>query len=514
MEEDPTASVADMLQKLSIATEEERKSLLSKARPFLLAPDAGTKYKKYLENGDFSVIFDCLNSADKHVVQATCEILSRIFEFINPNVVLDKYSDFLNRCLTHPNHSVKEVILGVMNKSLGDNPEVEGELLRHQSLTVKGVKCLVDEELSVSKHSHKLIKKMANIRSRNNQIYIFIEPILSVLKEMLDTKTDSLKLRVLELFVDICCISHEHTERIAKEGFLKGLFDDLKKDEDVLVQLNAIEIVSNLAETKQGYDYLQSLSILSQMDTRLNEVASGSLAHFLMPGYVKFFGRLAYHNPSRFHDLYPNFFSILVNMLSESSDQDQQLLALEVFGHITLRNEGKKMLIQNSSVHTPVYELLRKNIKSGTSEAKVRALAVFADIIRATSENNSNDECSKELFEKLFGSETMSIITDLAKRPFGDISAGAYDVLMSATVHSWSLQMLLQIGGFFEYLLDRSTAKDKETKDHKYALISSICAQKEVNNLIPGELLKQLRTYVQQGAFYKESTVEVAIEEQ
>ena len=62
--------------------------------------------------------------------------------------------------------------------------------------------------------------------------------------------------------------------------------------------------------------------------------------------------------------------------------------------------------------------------------------------------------------------------------------------------------------------LYRSTAKDKETKDHKYALISSICAQKEVNNLIPGELLKQLRTYVQQGAFYKESTVEVAIEEQ
>ena len=120
-----------------------------------------------------------------------------------------------------------------------------------------------------------------------------------------------------------------------------------------------IEIVSNLAESKQGYDYLQSLSILSQMDTRLNEVASGSLAHFLMPGYVKFFGRLAYHNPSQCHDLYPNFFSILVNMLSESSDQDQQLLALEVFGHITLRNEGKKMLIQNSSVHTPVYELLR-----------------------------------------------------------------------------------------------------------------------------------------------------------
>ena len=45
--------------------------------------------------------------------------------------------------------------------------------------------------------------------------------------------------------------------RVAKEGFLKELFDDLKKDDDVLVQLNAIEIVSNLAESKQGFEYLE-----------------------------------------------------------------------------------------------------------------------------------------------------------------------------------------------------------------------------------------------------------------
>ena len=77
---------------------------------------------------------------------------------------------------------------------------------------MKGVRCLVDEELSVSKQSHQLIKKMAKIRSRNNQIYIFTEPTVSILKEMLDVKTDSLKLRVLEMMVDICTISHEHTQ--------------------------------------------------------------------------------------------------------------------------------------------------------------------------------------------------------------------------------------------------------------------------------------------------------------
>ena len=156
----------------------------------------------------------------------------------------------------------------------------------------------------------------------------------------------------------------------------------------------------------------------------------------------------------------------------------------------------------------------RKKIKSGTSEAKVRALGVFSDMVRAPSDDNINEECSKELFEVLYGPETIVFITDQAKKPFGDISAGAFDVLMSASFHSWSLQMMLNVGGFFEYLLDRSTAKDKDTKDRKYALISAICSQKEVQNLIPGELLKQLRNYVQQGAFYKEATVEVAVDEQ
>ena len=117
-------------------------------------------------------------------------------------------------------------------------------------------------------------------------------------------------------------------------------------------------------------------------------------------------------------------------------------------------------------------------------------MSVFANFIRTPPENNSNDECSRDLFEKLYGPSTMNMMTDLAKQPFGDISAAAFDILMSASYHSWSLQMMLNVGGFFEHLLDRSTTNDKDGKDQKYGLISSICSQEEVNNLIPGELLK------------------------
>lgn len=360
---------------------------------------------------------------------------------------------------------------------------------------------------------------LSKIRSgSSNQIYIFTDPILSTLKEMLGIEKDALKLRVLELMVDISRHSDEHMNNVAKEGFLQSLFDDLKKDQDVLVQLNAIELVSNLAESKHGFDYLNSLTILTQMDSRLNEISSGSLSHFLMPGYIKFFGRLAHHKPSTFSTDYPIFKSILINMLNNDSDQEQQLLALEVLAHVSLKQEGKQMLLNNvnKSIQDLLYENLRSKLKSGTSEAKVRALDVFSDLIRMHDSDQDliDDNLAKELFEKLYGLQTMEFFTDLARKPFADISKGAYNVLMATTVYSWGIEMLRNVAGFFEYLLDRSTAKEKEAKDRKYALIVSVCGQSQVHNIIPPEVLKQLITYTKQGAYYVESIVEVAIDEQ
>ena len=52
-EDSSTEMVSDMLQKLSIANEAERKELLSEARPYLLAPDAPVKFKRHLESYNF-----------------------------------------------------------------------------------------------------------------------------------------------------------------------------------------------------------------------------------------------------------------------------------------------------------------------------------------------------------------------------------------------------------------------------------------------------------------------------
>ena len=108
---------------------------------------------------------------------------------------------------------------------------------------------------------------------------------------------------------------------------------------------------------------------------------------------------------------------------------------------------------------------------------------------------------------------SMEYVVELARKPFEDVAKEAFHILVAASQYSWGLRKMLNVGGFFEYLLDRSTAGEKESKDRKYYLISSVCSQKEVVNIIPPELLNQMRQYVKQGPYYVETTVEVALDE-
>ena len=140
-------------------------------------------------------------------------------------------------------------------------------------------------------------------------------------------------------------------------------------------------------------------------------------------------------------------------------------------------------------------------------------LGVFAEVIRNHDETSDDSNIVEELFDKLKPGEIMNYMTDLAKKPFADVCNEAFDILVATSAYPWGLQKMLNVPGFFEYLLDRSTAKDKDAKMRKYSLISAICSQKDVTNIIPTELLKQLRNYVKQGPYYVETTVEVAIDE-
>lgn len=64
--------------------------------------------------------------------------------------------------------------------------------------------------------------------------------------------------------------------------------------------------------------------------------------------------------------------------------------------------------------------------------------------------------------------------------------------------------------GFIEYLLDRSADFKKQSKEAKYDIIKRL----STSTAFDRNIIMRLQTYVEQGPFYSETMMQVAMEEE
>ena len=78
-------------------------------------------------------------------------------------------------------------------------------------------------------------------------------------------------------------ISQEALDGFVERNFLPRLIDEVQK-QDILVQLNAIEMLTELALTPHGLHYLEDRNVLKDLEKILNTPDGDPLRSFLVPG--------------------------------------------------------------------------------------------------------------------------------------------------------------------------------------------------------------------------------------
>jgi len=73
---------------------------------------------------------------------------------------------------------------------------------------------------------------------------------------------------------------------------------------------------------------------------------------------------------------------------------------------------------------------------------------------------------------------TMNLLMNALKQPFEELRTSVFHVLRSAATQNnpWGIRALLSYGGFFEFLMDRSTEPTKETREWKFAVLDAVLA--------------------------------------
>ena len=104
----------------------------------------------------------------------------------------------------------------------------------------------------------------------------------------------------------------------------------------------------------------------------------------------------------------------------------------------------------------------------------------------------------------------MQFLMDFCRNPFPDIKVACLHFIRSICVHSWGVESLKNTAGFVEYLLDRKIEFDKEAKYAKYEIIKQLSE----SSIFDVQTSMQLRTYVNEGPYYVQAVMDIAVEGQ
>lgn len=102
----------------------------------------------------------------------------------------------------------------------------------------------------------------------------------------------------------------------------------------------------------------------------------------------------------------------------------------------------------------------------------------------------------------------MQFLMDFCRNPFPDIKISTLNLIGALCLYPWGVAALKNTAGFLEYLLDRKIEFDKEAKYAKYCVIKILADSSSFDNATSN----QLRTYVNEGPYYLQSIMDVAVE--
>ncbi|XP_015596966.1 26S proteasome non-ATPase regulatory subunit 5 [Cephus cinctus] len=454
---------------------------------------------------DLSLIFSELTSNDKEIMMQACDVLDTLFDATEPGRIHRRYSDEMKSSMSLQQSTVKILILRELLR-IASKPENIHSLISDTDLLMVIVDKVADEDIAVAKLAMDVLKE---IGSSNEGLKVFYAgPIMRMFARML-SKNDTISFRIYETVVNISKSSKEGLEASINSGFLSSLITVLEND-DILLQLNALEIMTDLALTPEGLDFLEHQDILCKLSEKIERANENPLSTILIPGLMKFFGNVACVRPNEIFSNYPTVVSALFEVL-ESDDPTILSGALDTLGHVASTVEGKYAL---QTLGEPIFNALKRVaevIQRMPTEIRIRGLNNLALILQVKREEQDNRILSltKSWFDSL-KDNPLDMIVSLCKQPFADIRQASLEVLAVIASQAWGQEYIAVQPGLIEFLLDRNVEAFKECKEAKYEVVKTL--SQSVADIFDAHTIQRMKQFIKEGPLYRDTNTEVATE--
>lgn len=191
---------------------------------------------------------------------------------------------------------------------------------------------------------------------------------------------------------------------------------------------------------------------------------------------------------------------------------DWNYISFNISGHLGRSHEGKILLSESHSAR--LHEILNdmgKSIHNLPAQLKVRALNCLGALFQsepADATNNQIISITEQWFTSLTGDNQLTFVQEFCRNPFPELRMAAFGLLRAVCNYSWGQRALSNTAGFIEFLLNRNTEVDKDILYEKYNVLKAVANSSEFDEITR----RQIRKYINDGVFYVQGVMEVAIE--
>ncbi|XP_071801955.1 26S proteasome non-ATPase regulatory subunit 5-like [Asterias amurensis] len=444
---------------------------------------------------------------EKHSVIGA--ILSKIFDCMEADVILNQFREELLLCLDHSNESIQLVCLKQVKRIAGDIKclsEVEA-LCNDVGLLTSIITRIGDDCLLVAQEASFTLDAICS-----NHImavhFIFSGSLLGHIGRVA-SKGDIVKYRFFELATKVATYSSESMMVIGNCGLLQDLILDLNTD-DELIQMNSIEMLSNLVCSKHGLLYMNQQGVLSTIE---NMLIASEVKPILLPSLFRFFITICKAESSEV-SLLPNCFLKLSLDLLGSHDMSLVANAVDAVNVVGLSVEGKEALLKQGLLMNEGLAQMGLIIQRPPVEVRIRSLMALANLFSLRDDEQTSGMLSilEQWFMKISNNSLQTILA-ICQQPFPELKCAALSVLKALANQEWAQRLMNQHCGFHEYLLDRKTEHEQTGKHAKYDVIKVLAKSSTSAHTFGRPFVLKMMEYVKEGPLYKIVQSKVALQD-
>lgn len=445
------------------------------------------------EKLQLAAVFDCLNASNLQQIDLACDVLALCLKNLSPGESTKKYGVFLERALKHPLSAVKCMVLREVKRHI-ENEEVLVDLCKNQSsLLIQIIKCLGDQDLGVANQGLCIMKivGLSNLGIRQLTKCDVLTALCDIMKI-----NEIVRLRVYELIIDISIQSEGNFNRLRAAGLFSQIYDELD-DNDILLRLNVLELLTQLGSTKHGFNYLNTTNTFKRLAQMLegDDVVTIQLVE---PGILKFFGNVAHWQPKETLTRYPSFYNRLFNNL-ESSDFALMGVSVDTLGHIGITNNGKIALNSGTSIGAAIRTIC-KVLPSMPSEGKVRCLNCLENLLNVVEPNNQISVITEGWF-KLLDDNPIAFVKNYVKNPFIELRLGGLGILRAIAGQRWGQKAIRTSPELMEFLLDQNIETVKKCKEVKFGIVKMLATSDVFDRVTSKKFIECVKAIISTGYY-------------